>query len=174
MRQFLLPVTAALAVGIQDAGAQDRDRDLLPMTFVRVDSAVRRQFELDWKRLHPLGTEWAYCVTDWHIGLTQDGDTAYVVSGVQRVTARTGQHEIAELACAPWNDAGPPIAHAHPSGDCSPSRADATYAVAHAIPFALIVCGPRSTAGYTSQQFLWMSRGVLAERAQLVAPEQPD
>jgi hypothetical protein len=172
MRPTSLAV-AALALWLSPAReTRAQDRDLLPMSFVRVDTNVSRQFEADWLRLQKLGKEWAYCVTRWSLAWTQDGDTAYVVEEVDRAPARSGKHELGELECPETaRFVGPAIAHAHPSGDCSPSRADATYAVAHAIPFALIVCGPRSTAGYTGQQFLWISRGVLSERGPVLAPE---
>ncbi len=141
------------------------------MSFVRVDSATSHQLESDWMRLRQAGKEWAYCVTNWTVNRTQDADTIYVVTSVRMVDAKSQEHEIAEFSCTAPNGLSMPIAHAHPSGDCSPSRADATYSVAHGTPFALILCGPRATAGYTSQQFLWISRGVLTERAAVVATE---
>lgn len=162
-----LALTAALVTGLDRAAAQDKD--LLPMSFVRVDSATMRKLESDWMRMHEAGREWAYCVTGWKVSQTQDADTIYVITALQRADVKSQRHELAEFTCVGPGGLSMPIAHAHPGGDCSPSRADATYAVAHGTPFALILCGPRATAGYTGQQFVWISRGALTERNAVIA-----
>ena len=169
MRLRLIAVLPAVALLARGVFAQDKD--LLPMSFVKPDSMVARRLERDWRRMQSTGREWAYCVHSWKVERTKDADTIFVITDLRLVTTGTQRHELAEFTCSSRGRPSMPIVHAHPGGDCSPSRADAIYAVAHGTPFALILCGPRSTSGYTAQQFLWISRGVLTERGAFIATD---
>lgn len=144
--------------------AHGQTNDLLPMVFVGVTPEVSRQIARDWERKHREGGEWVYCVTKWSLATTQDGDSAYVVSGIEIAASSRARHEATGFDCRAADGTEQPVAHAHPSGDCTPSRADAFTSIASATPFGLIVCGPRSRAGYSRRQFTLMQKGVWLER----------
>lgn len=130
------------------------------MTYVRVDGKVARELAADWKRLWPRGREWAYCVRTWTRDTTQNGDTVFVITSLERAPTTANAHELDGVTCMDERGAQLPIAHTHPSGDCSASRADAAQSVAYDVPFGLVVCGPGSTGGYTRAQFVLMIRGT--------------
>lgn len=131
--------------------AQSWDQQMLPLRFARVSARVRRRFRHDWDELHDGRFEWSYCVAGWTLGLTQDGDTVFVVDSVIAVKgAHASAHGIKGFDCADEQ----PIAHAHPSGDCSPSRADIATAVARPkSPFELVICGPEQTLSYVGAMY---------------------
>jgi len=149
----------ALLGAIHASGAQE-----LPMTFAKPDPVLLDQFESDWRRLSPHGREWAYCVSQWSSGTTQDGDTVYLARKADLIPAESKRSSMRGFDCVSADGTLLPIAHAHPGGDCSPSRADAATAIGQwNVPFALILCGPRSTVGYSGRQFELMLRGRLWE-----------
>jgi proteasome lid subunit RPN8/RPN11 len=146
----LAAIEAAQAQGV--AG-----RDMLPLRFARTGARARRRFKEDWDDLGHDGKEWAYCVTQWSIGLTQNKDTVFVIENVERVRAVDAQDHKINAAASPQcyidNEHALPIAHVHPSGDCSPSRPDIMVAVMRGAPFELIICGPESTIGYSGAMY---------------------
>jgi hypothetical protein len=149
----------ALLGAIHVSGAQE-----LPMTFAKPAPALLDQFESDWRRISPHGREWAYCVSQWSSGSTQDGDTVYLARKAELIPAEAERSSTRGFDCVSADGTLLPIVHAHPGGDCSPSRADAATAIGQGnVPFALILCGPRSTVGYSGRQFELMLRGRLWE-----------
>lgn len=126
------------------------DAQTLPLQFARASARVERQFTQDWQQLSGAGKEWAYCITKWSIGYTQDRDTVYIAEQVERMTGDDADAHSVYAGCMdPHTQTPLPMAHSHPSGDCSPSRADITLAITRTTaPFELIVCGPTSTVGY--------------------------
>lgn len=149
-----------------------QDRDLLPMTYVKVDARVARRLAADWERLRDRGAKWVYCVTGWSFELSQDRDTIFLITAVRSAPASRQAHEATGFSCPDSLGEALPIVHAHPGGDCSASRTDAANAVAHFVPFGLILCGKRSTAGYSRTQFLLMIKGALYDRNVGAAPRE--
>lgn len=156
---FILALTSAQLAA--------QDRDLLPFATVKPDPAVAQRLRADWQRLSAGTSEWVYCVTKWSVARSQNDDTVYVITGIRSAPAATSPHETSGFTCQDERGTPLPLVHAHPSGDCSASRQDASNALAYEIPFGLIVCGPRSHAGYTREQYLLMMRGVWYRRANL-------
>lgn len=146
----LLSIEAAQAQGIES-------RDMLPLRFARTGARSRRRFKEDWDEIGHEGKEWAYCVTQWSIGLTQNKDTVYIIEAVERVVDVDAQGHKIDAASSPQclapDGTSLPIAHAHPSGDCTPSRADIMVAVIREAPFELIICGPESTSSYMGSMY---------------------
>lgn len=143
---------ALLATFIPIAAAQAQavdSRDKMPLRFARPGSALRRRFELDWDEKIGDGGEWTYCITKWSIALSQDSDTVYVAERAHLVVGnleRGGSRQTG-VYCDDAEGFPLPIAHVHPSGDCSPSRAD-LEAAKRGVPFDIIICGRGATVGY--------------------------
>jgi proteasome lid subunit RPN8/RPN11 len=135
-----------------------QDGDMLPLRFARASTALQSRFHSDWEVLSPGRQEWAYCISKWSVSITSDSDSVYVAEEVTRL--RPVKAEQAGLAldsgsCTTGAGVPLPIAHSHPSGNCSPSRLDITAAIVRKqAPFQLIICGPNSIAGYSGQLYV--------------------
>jgi len=159
-----LGVSASHRLARFAAPAYGQTSDLLPMLFVGVTPEVSRQIARDWDRRYRDGREWVYCVTAWRYGRTQDGDSVFVIEKMEITTSSRAAYEVTGFECRAPDGTERPVAHAHLTGDCSASRADATNVVASAAPFGLIVCGPQSWAGYSRRQYTLMQKGVWLDR----------
>lgn len=154
-RTSLAPLISAMLFGSFLSGealrAQTFNQETQPLRFARAGSRARRRFKDDWEEMEHEGIEWAYCVRQWSTALTQDKDTVYIIESVERITGVDAQHNKIDAASSPQcyvDSQALPIAHTHPSGDCSPSRGDMLVADFRGAKFELIVCGPESTLGY--------------------------
>jgi hypothetical protein len=125
------------------------DRAALPLRFAQASEGVRAQLAADWPTIIREGVERKYCVTNWRLEQTRDGDTVFVATAIERQAARGQRARVENIPCVDHETKRVlPALHAHLGGDCSPSRADLTWALAERPPFDLIACGPGLTAGY--------------------------
>jgi hypothetical protein len=152
-RITLLATLVTLLVAPAATQAQARDtagHELLPLRFARASAPLLNLFQKDWERFSPQRREWAYCITKWTVALTPDHDSVFIAEEARLIENRAAAtHTIDVPACVDSTGGALPYAHAHPSGDCSPSRIDIDMALLDLkVPFLLIVCGPTSTASY--------------------------
>lgn len=136
------------------ARGQTEEQVMLPLRYARVSPRMRRRLRDDWDDLQPTGKEFSYCVAGWTPERTQDGDTIFVVTEIVMVaTANAQKHRINGFDCINPDGSSQPIIHAHPSGDCSPSRADIAAAIGREAPFEMILCGRESAISYNGQLY---------------------
>lgn len=166
MRYSVL-ITLALVPSLH---AQEWERDQLPLRFAQVSEPVRVRLATDWRQFVGKGREWGYCVTRYDLGVTKDGDTVYVVSEIRRADGRAVTRTHVDFECADATGRSQPTIHAHLTGDCTPSRADAHDALRGMPPFAMLVCGPGITASYDPRLYL---RAAITGQTQTVGVSQP-
>lgn len=131
------------------ASAQGVDRTELPLRSAKPSSQLRRRFESDWDDKIGDGLEWAYCITQWHVELSQDGDTVFVADRAVLAVPVLVERTRMIVDCSDRDGEPLPLAHAHVEGDCSESRKDVVAALQRKAPFELIICGRGATRGYT-------------------------
>lgn len=158
MRYFALCFLLARA-----ATAQDWEREQLPLRFAQVSAPIASQLAADWNRVARKGVEWGYCVTKYEIGATKDGDTVYVVTAIVLAKGERATRTHVDFDCTDARGRGQPTIHAHLTGDCTPSRADAYDALRGMPPFAMIVCGPGITTSYDPR--LYLNAAIQAQTA---------
>lgn len=136
------------------AESQGFDDPMLPLRTARLGERIRRRVKDEWYELIPHGKEFSYCVSGWTPEKDQRGDTVFIVTEVQLVKgANAREHGINGFECVGKGGEELPIIHAHPAGDCSPSRSDIEAAVGRKAPFEMIICGPESSVSYGGELY---------------------
>lgn len=161
-----------------DAPGQDSswDRQHLPLQFATLGRGLAERLSREWQDIVRVGVERKYCVTAWEPRLTHgDHDTVFLATAASLIKPGiSNDHRLLRSAeCVDAQGKPQPTMHTHLHGDCAPSRADITYAIARRAPFDMVICGPGVANGFFWSTFRSNGGGDLCPPSPVAASPPP-